>query len=202
MLKRIQQLAQKIHLSLAGNDKRMKDAEILLRHTAFRLNEMLHGSSFEDRPLVEAALTDVNQAQSEAMMQVFQQIETAHSPSYQSTPPYCMPLLPPFSLRHSLCLNKSAGGNAAMRCLSAILLCLLGCLRRSAAQKQKREPLTEAQVEKIAEAGIDPNARVVLYTQYLNEHADAIKSPDQPQGLRRPRQPAERCARGLHRPDG
>ncbi len=46
----------------------------------------------------------------------------------------------------------------------------------SHAQKQKREPLTEAQVEKIAEAGVDPNARVTLYTQYLNEHADAIKS--------------------------
>jgi regulator of sirC expression with transglutaminase-like and TPR domain len=44
------------------------------------------------------------------------------------------------------------------------------------AQKQKREPLTEAQVEKIAEAGIDPNARIALYTQYLNEHAEAIKA--------------------------
>ena len=36
--------------------------------------------------------------------------------------------------------------------------------------------MTEAQVEKIAEAGIDPNQRVTLYTQYLNEHADAIKA--------------------------
>jgi len=43
-------------------------------------------------------------------------------------------------------------------------------------QKKKREPLTEEQVEKIAEAGIDPNARVGLYTQYLNEHAIAIKA--------------------------
>jgi hypothetical protein len=43
-------------------------------------------------------------------------------------------------------------------------------------QKKKREPLTEEQVEKIAEAGIDPNARLGLYTQYLNEHADAIKA--------------------------
>ncbi len=71
LLKRIQQLAQKIHLSMGGNDKRMKDAEILLRHTSFRLNEMLHGSSFDDRAVVEAALSDVNQAQSEAMMAVF-----------------------------------------------------------------------------------------------------------------------------------
>jgi hypothetical protein len=71
MLKRVRQLAQKIHLSVANNDKRVKDAEILLSRTAFRLNEMLHASSYEDRPLVEATLTDVNQAQNEAMMQVF-----------------------------------------------------------------------------------------------------------------------------------
>ncbi|MGC1463327.1 MAG: hypothetical protein WA802_14070 [Terracidiphilus sp.] len=62
-----------------------------------------------------------------------------------------------------------------MLCFPAILLCLL-FLAPLHAQKQKREPLTEAQVEKIAEAGIDPNARVALYTQYLNEHADDIKS--------------------------
>jgi hypothetical protein len=71
MLKRVQEMAQKIHLSMGEDDKRLKNAEILLSHTAFRLNEMLHSSSSEDRPLVEAALTDVNQAQNEAMMQVF-----------------------------------------------------------------------------------------------------------------------------------
>ena len=65
--------------------------------------------------------------------------------------------------------------NESMRSLSAILFCLL-LVAPSLAQKQKREPLTEAQVEKIAEAGIDPDARVALYTQFLNEHADAIKS--------------------------
>jgi hypothetical protein len=56
---------------MADNDKRLKNAEILLSHTAFRLNEMLHSSSFEDRSLVEATLTDVHQAQNEAMLQVF-----------------------------------------------------------------------------------------------------------------------------------
>jgi hypothetical protein len=64
---------------------------------------------------------------------------------------------------------------ASMRCFSAILLSLL-LVAPLPAQKQKREPLTEAQVEKIAEAGVDPNARIALYTQYLNEHADAIKA--------------------------
>jgi hypothetical protein len=44
------------------------------------------------------------------------------------------------------------------------------------AQKDKPEPLTEAQIEEIREAGIDPNERVSLYTKYVNEHADSIKS--------------------------
>jgi hypothetical protein len=71
MLKQIQALAHKIHLTITENDKRLKDSEIILRHTAFRLSEMLHNSSFEDRPLVAETLAQVNQAQSETMMQVF-----------------------------------------------------------------------------------------------------------------------------------
>lgn len=72
LLKRIQQIAQKIHLSLADNDKRLKSAELLLSRTAFRLNEMLHATSVEDRPLVEQALAQVTQAQNATMMRVFQ----------------------------------------------------------------------------------------------------------------------------------
>jgi hypothetical protein len=71
LLRKIQTFAQKIHLSLANNDKRLKNAEILLNHTAFRLNEMLHSTDFQDRPLVQQTLAQVNQAQSEAMMDVF-----------------------------------------------------------------------------------------------------------------------------------
>ena len=71
VLKETQQFATKIHLSLAGDDKRLKNAEILLRHTAFRLKEMLHSSSAEERPLVEETLAQVNQAQTDAMMKVF-----------------------------------------------------------------------------------------------------------------------------------
>lgn len=71
MLKQIQNLTHKLHLSMADNDKRLKNAEILLRHTAFRLNELLHNSSSDDRPVVEATLAQVNRAESETMMQVF-----------------------------------------------------------------------------------------------------------------------------------
>jgi hypothetical protein len=71
LLRQVQQLSHKIHLSVSNDNKRLKNAEILLRHTAFRLSEMLHSSSSEDRPLVQETLAQVNQAQSEAMMQVF-----------------------------------------------------------------------------------------------------------------------------------
>jgi hypothetical protein len=72
LLTRIQHIAQKIHLSVADNDRRLKNAEILLNRTAFRLNEMLRASSVEDRPLVEQTLAQVTQAQNATMMQVFQ----------------------------------------------------------------------------------------------------------------------------------
>lgn len=71
LLKRAQELTHKIHLALSDDNKRLKNAEILLRHTAFRLTEMLHSSASEDRPLVQQTLAQVNQAQTEAMMQVF-----------------------------------------------------------------------------------------------------------------------------------
>jgi ABC-type transporter Mla subunit MlaD len=60
------------------------------------------------------------------------------------------------------------------RLLTVFVICLLAAVPLCG-QKQQREPLTEAQQDKIAEAGIDPNARVYLYTKYLNEHADVIQ---------------------------
>jgi hypothetical protein len=43
------------------------------------------------------------------------------------------------------------------------------------AQKERRQPLSEAQIEKIREAGIDPDGRIRLYTQFLDERANTIK---------------------------
>jgi hypothetical protein len=44
------------------------------------------------------------------------------------------------------------------------------------AQKDHHDPLTEAQVEKIREAGIYPNDRIKLYAEYLNDHVNVVKS--------------------------
>jgi hypothetical protein len=71
LLKRARELTHKIHLALSDDNKRLKNAQILLRHTAFRLNELLHTSSTEDRSLVQETLAEVNDAQNEAMLQVF-----------------------------------------------------------------------------------------------------------------------------------
>jgi hypothetical protein len=71
LLRQVQELTHKIHLSVADDNKRLKSTEILLRHTAFRLTGMLHASSFEDQALVAETLAQVNQVQSEAMLQVF-----------------------------------------------------------------------------------------------------------------------------------
>ena len=65
-----------------------------------------------------------------------------------------------------------------MRSLAIFLLALLSIpalVQPILAQKEKREPLTETQIEAIREAGVDPNLRISLYTKYLNEHADTIK---------------------------
>jgi len=66
-----------------------------------------------------------------------------------------------------------------VRRLAAVLLCLVLASPLLAqplfGQKEKREPLTGAEVEQIREAGIYPTDRVNLYTKFLNEHADTIK---------------------------
>jgi hypothetical protein len=44
------------------------------------------------------------------------------------------------------------------------------------AQKDHHDPLTEAQVEKIREAGIYPNERIKLYIEFLSDHVNTVKS--------------------------
>ncbi|MGB8028779.1 MAG: hypothetical protein WCF30_03855 [Terracidiphilus sp.] len=71
LLQQIQRIARKIHLTVNDDDKRLKNAELMLSHTAFRLNEMLQASSIEDRPIVEQTLAQVTDAKNATLMQVF-----------------------------------------------------------------------------------------------------------------------------------
>jgi hypothetical protein len=63
----------------------------------------------------------------------------------------------------------------SLRCVVSLLLPMLFAVSLLA-QKDKPEPLTETEIEQIREAGVAPNERVKLYTKFLNEHADTIKS--------------------------
>jgi hypothetical protein len=70
-LKAAQSYAGKIQMSLLRDAKKLKNAEILIRHTAFRLKELMTGASLDDRPTLEATIQQLNQVQSEMMTQIF-----------------------------------------------------------------------------------------------------------------------------------
>ena len=70
-LKTVQMYASKIHMGVADDSKRLKNAEILVRHTAFRLKDILSSASLEDRPTLDATLKQLDQVQAEMMLQVF-----------------------------------------------------------------------------------------------------------------------------------
>lgn len=70
-MKKAQEFTRKITGVLAVNDKKLKDAQILLRHTAYRLTELLHSGNSDDKELMQETLAQLNQAQNDTMMQVF-----------------------------------------------------------------------------------------------------------------------------------
>jgi hypothetical protein len=70
-LRLVQRYAEKIHMGVADDSKKLRDAELLMRRTSFRLKGILSGASYEDRPALEATLKQLNQVQAQLMMQVF-----------------------------------------------------------------------------------------------------------------------------------
>jgi hypothetical protein len=70
-LKRVQRYAEKIHTGVPDDSRKLKDAESLMRRTTFRLKGMLNRASYDDRPALELTLKQLNQIQTELLMQVF-----------------------------------------------------------------------------------------------------------------------------------
>jgi hypothetical protein len=70
-LRLVQKYAQKIHMGVAADGKKMKNAEELMRHTSFRLAGILNAASYDDRQALQATLKQLEQVQTELMMQVF-----------------------------------------------------------------------------------------------------------------------------------
>lgn len=70
-LKKVEHYAQLIHLGLARDTKRLKNAELLMHHTTYRLNEYLHRASGEDQATLEATLKQLDHVHDELLAQVF-----------------------------------------------------------------------------------------------------------------------------------
>ena len=70
-LKLVQKYAEKIHTGVSDDSKRLRSAELLMQRTSFRLEGIRSGASYEDRPVLEVTLKQLNQVQTQLMMQVF-----------------------------------------------------------------------------------------------------------------------------------
>jgi hypothetical protein len=69
-LKKVNRYAQMIHMDMASNSKRLKNAEMLMHHTTYRLGEYLHKASSEDQDTLKATLKQLNQVHEELLAQV------------------------------------------------------------------------------------------------------------------------------------
>ena len=70
-LKRVEHYAKLIHLGLANDTKRLKNAEQLMQHTTYRLNGLLRAASSDDRETLKSTLKQLDQVQDELLTQVF-----------------------------------------------------------------------------------------------------------------------------------
>lgn len=71
-LQSIREYAAKIHLDLNSNSRKLKDAQIVMRRTAFRLGELMKNASLNDQQNFEVTLKQLDQVQSQMMLAVFQ----------------------------------------------------------------------------------------------------------------------------------
>jgi phosphomevalonate kinase len=68
----VQRYAEKIHMDISEDSKKLKSAELLMQRTTFRLKDMLHEVSYEDQMTVAVTLKQLNQVQAHLMLQVFE----------------------------------------------------------------------------------------------------------------------------------
>jgi hypothetical protein len=69
-LKKVNHYAQLIHMDLASNSKRIKNAEMLMHHTTYRLGEYLHKASGEDQDTLKATLKQLDKVHEELLAEV------------------------------------------------------------------------------------------------------------------------------------
>jgi hypothetical protein len=72
-LKKVNRYAHLIHLTLAHKARRLKDAQELMHNTTYRLAQVLHLVSGEDRTTVQDTLKQLDQLNEELLTEVFTQ---------------------------------------------------------------------------------------------------------------------------------
>jgi hypothetical protein len=70
-LKQVNKFAHLIQVNLAKDTKQIKNAEILMHHTTYRLAEVLHLVSGDDKDTVQATLKQLDQVNEQLLTQVF-----------------------------------------------------------------------------------------------------------------------------------
>lgn len=70
-LKKVNQYAHFIHVNLARDAKKLKDAEELMHNTTYRLAQILHLVSGPDKDTVQDTLKQLNQVNDELLAEVF-----------------------------------------------------------------------------------------------------------------------------------
>jgi hypothetical protein len=70
-LAKLENYTDRIHGGLGADTKKLKDTEILMRHSALRLTELLHNTSTDDQPEVASKLKHFEQVRGELMFAIF-----------------------------------------------------------------------------------------------------------------------------------
>ena len=70
-LKQVNRYAHLIHLNLARDTKRLKNAELLMHNTTYHLAQYLHLVSGDDKKTVQETLKQLDQVNDEMLTQVF-----------------------------------------------------------------------------------------------------------------------------------
>jgi len=71
-LKQVNRYAHLIHMNLAHDTKKIKDAQMLMNRTTYRLAQYLHLVSGDDQQTVKDTLKQLDQVNDELLTQVFQ----------------------------------------------------------------------------------------------------------------------------------
>lgn len=71
-LAKMEAYAARIHGGLGPHNKKLKETEILIRHTAQRVDGMFHQAAIEQQDVLHRTLVKLNALQAELMLSVFQ----------------------------------------------------------------------------------------------------------------------------------